>query len=860
MAKYAQTLTANGYNDIDFSNRLKEAMDNMGWGTGKVDILGGYRFTATDQANSITTPLVVNGADFLENHSGKNIIRPIASGSVHRPTQILSMYLPGVRQFRLRYTVMSPTLANGTVVTINDAANRMDAVFCKPNITVYTTTTYGNSDHHTLVQRLNPASFTVGTQYTTAWVGNLNIIGIIGVTFRFNKDIYIVIDAVEYTVDQNKFAWQSPNLDSPTFESYTVTHAGNLYSVLTTLPIKTSKTPVVKISPFYFSTSASQHDTSSYDYYNEHQALGFAYKVLFDNETPRNERGWFATAFNTDVIAYGSYGKDISINAGSNNTFDGFYLNTRQDTVWNGTVWDTVNKSSAFPNTSPQFPSQRKTVTTALGGIHDSIMELGASILYEGCKSYEVFRVKNQTSIQGFQYRFNGRGSSSPYNPTIPAVLYRVEQDAGTKKFVVREKLADLDFSATGVHSSFWRTATLDTTLQPGIYALAIKSSNQPIQTASRILSPGAFMTPPASGRNIDFLISSPIAEANTPPFRYIRDTVYGSSVNTGTQWVEIEAYNREGVNVALNKPVTSTGNATNVARVTDGTKTTSTWYEGGVGPVTVTVDLGSTTKVDSIVVSHYRADNRSYTSKLETSVDGTTWTEIFNGTYQETSSGRTHDLRFSDIQLIPNQTTIGPGNDSAAYSLSGNPVTEKVCIIETGTATPVSVIGSFAENWANFGWIHTPPQSPRVNKLTAAQSAIRIGHPNYKSVKYTNFTFGVDQQMLWQAGNDYLVTPQPGAVFTANTLEGMNRNTNSVVEFFGTFPNFTDRKQYVRNKVSSLEGTTYEFNNTFIVYGTSTTLNTSYVTLDGTEYVFVMDNLNDANTGSGVLAFELRP
>ncbi|MGE7864524.1 discoidin domain-containing protein [Bacillus mobilis] len=137
---------------------------------------------------------------------------------------------------------------------------------------------------------------------------------------------------------------------------------------------------------------------------------------------------------------------------------------------------------------------------------------------------------------------------------------------------------------------------------------------------------------------------------------RYIRDWANGNSVNGGNHWVEIEAYNSEGVNKALGKAVTSNvpNDPLNPASVvTDGNTQSNRWtqvYDGG-RPCWIQVDLGEVMAIEKINVRHYFADGRTYKqTKTEVSMDGVNWTTVFDsaisGTYAETSQGKTHSLK----------------------------------------------------------------------------------------------------------------------------------------------------------------------------------------------------------------------
>ena len=126
------------------------------------------------------------------------------------------------------------------------------------------------------------------------------------------------------------------------------------------------------------------------------------------------------------------------------------------------------------------------------------------------------------------------------------------------------------------------------------------------------------------------------------PKIRYIRDHLgYGSTANSSNHWVELQAFDEQGVNVALGKAVVSeSGGAMN--GVTDGNTATSPWYSASSY---VEVDLGEPMRVERIVHWHYHGDGRTYyKTRLSVSEDGVNWFDIFDsaieGEYREGPSG----------------------------------------------------------------------------------------------------------------------------------------------------------------------------------------------------------------------------
>jgi len=143
---------------------------------------------------------------------------------------------------------------------------------------------------------------------------------------------------------------------------------------------------------------------------------------------------------------------------------------------------------------------------------------------------------------------------------------------------------------------------------------------------------------------------------------RYIRDWTNGSTSNSGDHWVEIEAIDKAGDNVALNKSVTCGGTPPSgsrpLSRLVDGDKNTYNYtYTSSGSPTYMQIDLGAVYELDKINVWHYYADGRTYyNTKTEVSVDGTTWYTVFDsaieGEYQESAQGNSIDLTTQWVTL----------------------------------------------------------------------------------------------------------------------------------------------------------------------------------------------------------------
>lgn len=182
---------------------------------------------------------------------------------------------------------------------------------------------------------------------------------------------------------------------------------------------------------------------------------------------------------------------------------------------------------------------------------------------------------------------------------------------------------------------------------------------------------------------------------------RYIKDWISGNSINTYNHWVEIQAIDYNGTNVAQGKSGSSSIGAWNPL-VTDGNTATDPYYGSPVGGNTdwVIVDLGALYDIEFIKIWHYYGDGRTYRkTKTEVSDDGVNWFTIFDsiveGEYVETSAGKTHDLKTLG-------TTVNP------ITSAGSIFDKDVLVIQDAT-TNLITNGNFSDG-VN-GWTLVPPQ-----------------------------------------------------------------------------------------------------------------------------------------------------
>lgn len=137
-------------------------------------------------------------------------------------------------------------------------------------------------------------------------------------------------------------------------------------------------------------------------------------------------------------------------------------------------------------------------------------------------------------------------------------------------------------------------------------------------------------------------LFTLDIGDKITSPqkIKYLRTFMHGNTVNFGSHVVEIQAYLKDGTNVALNKTPrcinpdgSNNSNNSNLTRVTDGVLSTleySALQDNALSGIEI--NLGQLYDINSIKIWHYYGDNRQYKFvTVEVSPDGINWFKIFD-------------------------------------------------------------------------------------------------------------------------------------------------------------------------------------------------------------------------------------
>lgn len=873
MPKYTQTLTGTTYNATDFSTSLKTAFDSLGWGTGKVDISGGYRFTGTDQSNAETTPLVVNS--FQENYMGKNLVNPMTNVQYQGGMYYLGMYLPGVSSFRLKYTVMSDTYSSGTVFN-TPALARQAMLYCyhtsKPE--------FSNEQTQTVVRDVKsfPSTLTVGTQYTTDWTTS-DISSHPGILIKHTLEgTYLRLDAIEYKISQNKFAFQSPNLDSPTFESNTINYNGTLFSTITSYPIRDSKVPIVRLIKVGGLGGSALFDYSNGDGYEASGVLQCWNEAIFSYSDDSSKIGVALASVIKDRIAEANFGNDIVIRAGSNTTFQGFYINTTQGGVSNGTVWDTIDKTRTYPNATPSYPSQRKSRINMFNNgrtIDDGVKYYSSSVAGNAYHSnFYTIKVKNTATFSGF------------FITDSWAYQYMDLQDH-TIDYVVHTatKQSDGTFKLTGVvHPLTTKTLTVrnnysnrnfvqfnsDLTLNSGYYVIAIRSNRQRVYMKYTAGGTDEFTT---IYKARDFEATSHsnfcanIAQITFPGIRYVRTSMTGSNTNSGNHWVEIQALSSSGTNYALSSTVTVTSgtltSGSNLNTLKDGSTDTYQYTDitgvAGTNLAQVTLDLGSVkSDISKIKIWRYYADGRVYYNQVvEVSTDGVTWYRVDDGKdLQDTSAGREYVLpAYNSLYnvITPYQFTASTNtNNYTVNNVLGTGAPSRyshlnLVLEQTSSPTPSQQTTSFAENWISAAGKSNYYPSSALRREAVSKYATGTFTFEAKA------PFGVDLQShtaIANAASFLLMTyPGEGSETSGHSLRNNSNGTRNL-EFTNNTNRFENGVRYHRVWYINRTGMALRSRSLFLHPAGVGGLGASYVTPDGAEYV-VVNYISDGNNSA---------
>ncbi len=167
------------------------------------------------------------------------------------------------------------------------------------------------------------------------------------------------------------------------------------------------------------------------------------------------------------------------------------------------------------------------------------------------------------------------------------------------------------------------------------------------------------------------------IRTTSTTGYRYIRDYINGSTANTGNHWIEIQAFDMNGNNVALNKTVTSDATLNRGNLIVDGNYTDGIDGGNGYGYVSETglhyveIDLGSEYQLSYVQIWHFYLDIRRYYStktvlyNSDRTVSNTVYDSAIGNIYYESNFGKKLDTNLKDRIMV----AAGGGGGDGVYN-----------------------------------------------------------------------------------------------------------------------------------------------------------------------------------------------
>ena len=281
----------------------------------------------------------------------------------------------------------------------------------------------------------------------------------------------------------------------------------------------------------------------------------------------------------------------------------------------------------------PTTTVRRQTIwNKGYGGEGTVNFEYGAGFL-------RLFSGYNGDNNGGYE---NVDSSVIPLNVWTHAVVTRAMPSGAVKWYLNGQ----LDTTGNFSFSTIGET-TFDLTIGSG-YTSDFVGNLQGVRQYATVLSATDVESQYKTGLSIDNIGNMHSKHLDeSPKVRYIRDYLNGSTSNSDEHWVEIQANDTDGVNVALNADAyDEVGNPE--PELTDGNTNTNPYVSG---KTYMEVDLGSVFLLDNVHIWHYYGDGRTYYgTKTEVSVDGQNWITIFDnevdGLYPETPSGKVHRVR----------------------------------------------------------------------------------------------------------------------------------------------------------------------------------------------------------------------
>ncbi len=499
MPKYSANL-ASPFTIGQLADQYKTAFDTLGWGTGKVSIQGGYRFTAQQATDTEASPIAVRpdgsvtapssvtnvtAVDWVDNLAGKAYVYPTQDGRHRWP---LLFYLPGLKAFRITFTPVYR--ADGaTTGAFTDIEMHVVEGAVSTNPSQITSSTRAAS----LKDPAWGSSYTVGQSYTTLWSHPDALSGVAEVATHaliYAKNVILRIDQIEYIVTPDAFGVQGPNLDGPLFEFRFLDGAGYAHGYMRPLPIQDAYRPRVLLLPPYLNYESSVPSSTSY--WRPTQLFGHLFNAFRDDGL--QQIGVVNEHLPTyAVVKHYSYGADLSVLLASNGDHRGFFLRSAQ--AGSSTIHihaDRVDKS-VFPAAPTTIPERRERARW-LEADASNVTSLTRAPQHVGL----LFKVEGQNR-KLTQARLDLVYGS--YSNTYTFRLYKVSLTNGD--LVYEQKVADVPMVGDGSSSSGSLLAEdLNLDLAPGYYLLVpptnvktqsyrgVPTVRSPIGTGARMLGP----------------------------------------------------------------------------------------------------------------------------------------------------------------------------------------------------------------------------------------------------------------------------------------------------------------------------------------------------------------------------------
>lgn len=478
------------------SDLIKTAFDALGWGTGKVNIQGGYRFTAQQAADAAAAPIQVKpdgtviapasipnltGCSWVDNFSGKNLVYPSKNTYYRWP---LLFWLPGLKAFRIRFTPLYRP-AGGSSGNFSDINFRVVEATYNNNPT--------NVSNQGRAASLNNSAwgstYTVGQQYVTNWSHGSggafsDSAQIATAALIYCQNVVLRIDALEYLIDDNAFGVQSPNLDGPVHEFRFLDGSGSAYACMRPIPVKNGYQPRVLLMPPLL---LNDHSLSSPQNLRLVRLSSFLFNYYRDDAL--SDTGLCNDTLPTfAVLKNYSYGSTLNLFAANNPDYRGFFLRISQSGKSTfALASDRVNKS-LFPTNTLTIPERQEQVRPfadpGLINYETALERVGWLIRVEG-----QARTLSNVRIDGLYY---------PGTATYTLALYAVSKSGSSLTY--NSKVADLplvgDNNAYGSASG-----SFNLSLAPGYYLLVppalpqflhdrLPVSQHPLSSGVRLLGP----------------------------------------------------------------------------------------------------------------------------------------------------------------------------------------------------------------------------------------------------------------------------------------------------------------------------------------------------------------------------------